>query len=325
MSVAILGLAAYPADMVWHNVELLVRSARRNSPRTSIVLVTAPLASEDRRWVNRFAVETLERVEPPPTDGAAPEVRQARQRWILELFGRRHGLYEEAIAARPESHFLLADTRDVIVTGPLEDGDADTGLVLSQEDAATTIGDEPYNHRWIEEGYGGARLAAIGGRPILCAGTVFGPRAHILDYLRSMAAEVARLGVEMTRRIGDQPLHNHLAYAGKLPDYTISPAEDGWIRAIGVQRFADVQLDWDPAHRSGIPRAACAVVHQYDRHLASRRMRHAVARVAGLPLAHRWRLEAYRDNGRDFGSRVLRRIARSTDSIVRAVTDRQPK
>jgi hypothetical protein len=37
-----------------------------------------------------------------------------------------------------------------------------------------------------------------------------------------------------------------------------------------------------------------------------------VARVAGLPLSHPWRLQAYRDNGREFGARILRRFSSRT-------------
>lgn len=173
------------------------------------------------------------------------------------------------------------------------------------------------------EGYGEERLAAVGTKPILCAGTVFGPSAPINEYLLAMSREVQRIGVETTRRIGDQPLHNHLAYAGSLPEYTISSAEDGWMRSIGIQRFEQVNLDWDPVRRSPEVASPCAIVHQYDRHLAHRTMRHAVARAAGLPRLHLWRMEAYRDHGKEFGSRLLREIAHSTASLAVAVTHRQ--
>lgn len=145
MNVAILGLAAYPPNRVWGNVELLVRSARRNSPRTHVVLLTSPLSDADRRQFDRFAVEAVECVDAPPPKGVTAESRETRMRWILELFGRRQSLYREIITTRNYSHVLLTDTRDVIVTGALEDRTSVSLLVLSQEDKATGISGEPYN------------------------------------------------------------------------------------------------------------------------------------------------------------------------------------
>lgn len=325
MSIAILGLAAYPLNRVWGNVEILVRSARRNSPRTHLALLTARLGDVDRRQFDRFAVEAIECVEEPPPAGKTPESREPLLRWILELYGRRHALYRETITSRDYSHVLLTDTRDVLVTTALEGRSTEPLLVLSQEDATKSISAEPYNRRWLVEGYGEQRLAEVGSKPILCAGTVFGPSAPVAEYLRAMSREVHRIGAETIRRIGDQPLHNHLAYGGILPDYTISPAEDGWMRSIGIQPFEAVAFDWDPARSSDEVATPCAIVHQYDRHLDRRDMRHAVARVAGLPILHPWRMKAYRDHGKDLGSRVLRRIADTIASTVEAVTDRQPK
>lgn len=322
MSVAILGLAAYPRNQVWHNVEMLVRSARRNSPRTHVMLLTAPLGDADQRLFDRYDVEVIDRVDQPPPVRKTPESREDRVRWILELYGRRHALYQEVIESHQFSHVLLTDTRDVIVTADLEERGTATRLVLSQEDSSLTVSAEPCNRRWVLGGYGEAGLAAFGAKPILCAGTVFGPRQDIVGYLRAMAREVDRIGVDKTRRIGDQPLHNYLAYAGMLPEYVISAAEDGWMRSIGAQQFKAVVFDWDPIQRPREVAAPCSIVHQYDRHLAHRAMRHAVARVAGLQLLHPWRMEAYRDHGRDLGSRVLRRIAHTRASMVDALTRR---
>lgn len=320
MSVAILGLAAYPCNRVWSKVEMLVRSARRNSPRTHVALLTAPLGDADRRQFDRFDVEAIECVDNPPPTGTTAESRDTRLRWILELYGRRHALYRGIVTTRNYSHVLLTDTRDVIVTTGLEDGTSVSLLVLSQEAKAMSLAEEFWNRQWIMDGYGEEGLTAIGKNPILCAGTVFGPSDHIAEYLLAMSGEVQRVGVDTTRRIGDQPLHNHLAYTGRLPEYSVSSAEDGWMRSIGILRFADVDFDWDPAQQRSDSIAPCAIVHQYDRHLAHRAMRHAVARVAGLPLMHSWRLEAYRENGTDLGSRVLRKVAHSTGLLLGAMT-----
>ncbi|MGB8853799.1 MAG: hypothetical protein WCC69_09560 [Pirellulales bacterium] len=319
MAEAILGLAAYPRDRVWQNVELLVRSVRLHSPRTAIVLVTAPLGDADRFLFDEYRVESVEAIEPSPRLGVDHKAAAARRReWLFELYGRRHALYRAAIEARDETHFLLADTRDVIVTAPLEAVTTVSRLVLSQEHAATPIAANHWNRDWIAEGYGEGERAALGHRPILCAGTVFGPRQAVLGYLAAMSDEVQRVGVELTQRIGDQPLHNHLAYAGQLPDFEISAAEDGWMRSIGITPFDELRFDWEPRQPPDQTPPTCLVLHQYDRHLDHARMRAAVAHAAGVPPYHRWRFSAYLEYGRGPVPRTLRLIR----AVKRAITRR---
>lgn len=308
MSVVVLGLAAYPPNRVWRNVEVLVRSARRNSPVTGIALLTAPLAARDRRSFATHAVQALEMVQDVPRyDPKTADGRDAMYRWTLEMFGRRQRMYLEAIERLPHSHVLLSDTRDVLVTGDLEQQAAADTLVLSQEDASRPLANEYWNRKWILDGYGEDELQRIGGHPILCAGAVFGPRDAIAAYVQAMSEEVDRLGVEMTRRIGDQPLHNHLAYSGRIPSYVTSRAEDGWLRSIGVLGPDQVNLDWaaaDERPRGGPP----AVIHQYDRHLINPAVRQAVGDHAGLGAWHPWRLNAFQEHGSGLRARVLRKI-----------------
>jgi hypothetical protein len=323
MSVAILGLAAYPEDCVWHNVELLVRSARRQSSRTPIVLLTAPLGNFDQRLFKRFGVEAIESVTPPPIPVPDPAAAVAAQKaWSLELYGRRHALYRDVIGARDESHFLLTDTRDVIITAPLEGYAIDSRLVLSQEHEKTSLATQHVNREWVLAGYGDVGLAAIGDKPILCAGTVFGSRQLVDAYLIAMSDEVRRLGVDMTRRIGDQPLHNHLAYSGTLPAFEVSTAENGWMRAVGVMPIDAIRIDWGGKRYQVPATQPCAVVHQYDRHLGSRRMRRAVADAAGLPIYHRWRFDAYRYHGVGVLPSMLRPVLHLAGTIKRHVLRR---
>ncbi len=308
MSVVVLGLAAYPANRVWPNVELLVRSTRRNSPATGIALLTTRLAARDRRMFAKHAVHAFEVIEDVPRyDPNSAEGRDAFHRWTLEMFGRRQRMYLDAIERLPHSHVLLSDTRDVLVTGDLERQAATETLVLSQEDAALPLADEYWNRKWILDGYGDEELQRIGRHPILCAGAVFGPRAAVAAYVRAMSAEVERVGVEMTRKIGDQPLHNHLAYSGRIPGYVTSRAEDGWLRSIGVLAPDAVNLDWTGVgeRAGGEPPA---VIHQYDRHLKIPAVRQAVGDHASLGALHPWRIHAFQAHGAGLAARVLRKI-----------------
>jgi hypothetical protein len=307
MSVVILGLAAYRRDRVWNNVELLVRSVRSNSADVDVMLLTTRLGERDRRLLGRHRVQPLEVVEALPNHNLKTTAgREAMHRWSLEMFGVRHRLYLDALNELPHTHILLSDTRDVIVTNDLNAACAEAKLVFSQEDASRRLGEEPYNRRWILEGYGQTELDRIGNRPILCAGTVFGPRSAVVDYVRAMKAEVERVGVEMTRTIGDQPLHNHLAYSNKLPDFITSRAEDGWLRSIGVMPTSSVRMDWAPGHPASSA-GAPGIIHQYDRHLAAPAIRKAAGNVAGLGAWHPWRLHAFQEHAPGLAARIVRK------------------
>ncbi|MFN9369634.1 MAG: hypothetical protein ACK6CT_12870 [Planctomycetia bacterium] len=308
MAVVVLGLAAYPANRVWPNVELLVRSVKRNSCGSDVALLTSRLGQRDRRMLARYAVRAFEVVDDVPRyNSDTAEGRAAFHRWSLEMFGKRQRMYLEAIERLPHTHVLLSDTRDVLVTGDLNRHVAAETLVLSQEDEKRSISEEPWNRKWILEGYGEEELARIGLRPILCAGAVFGPRAAVASYVRAMSLEVDRVGVEATRKIGDQPLHNHLAYARRLPDFVVSRAEDGWLRSIGVLSPAAVNPDWTlPRARAGCHTAS--VVHQYDRHLKNRAVRQAVGDMAGLGAMHPWRIHAFQEHGSGLVARILRKV-----------------
>jgi hypothetical protein len=310
MSVAIVGLAAYPENRVWPKVELLVRSARRHSPRTRVTLLTTPLGAVDRRLFKRFRVEAIECVDPPPLPETDRQTTAERQlRWVLELYGRRYDLYRQCIESREESHFLLTDTRDVIITAPLDALAAETCLVFSQEYSKTSIAANDCNRKWVVGAYGEAGLAGMDAKPILCAGTIFGPRRAIVDYLIAMAEEVRRLGVDTLRRVGDQPLLNRLAYSGTLPEYAISTAEDGWMRSIGIMPLEEIRIDWD--QRRGPQPPPCMIVHQYDRHVQSRRMRQAVAGAASLPWWHRWPIQKYVQYDEGVAARMLRAFVKT--------------
>ena len=223
------------------------------------------------------------------------------------MFGARHRLYLQALEHLPNTHVLLSDTRDVVVTNDLNAACTLTTLVLSQEDASRRLCEESYNRRWILEGYGQAELDRIGNRPILCAGTVFGPRVAITEYVRAMKTEVDRVGIEMTRKIGDQPLHNHLAYSNKLPAFTTSRAEDGWLRSIGVMPAGSVRMDWAAGGANPIDDPV-RVVHQYDRHLADPIVRATVGDIAGLGEWHPWRLHVFQEHGTGIAARIVRKL-----------------
>lgn len=283
MSTLILGLAAYPQNRAWEAVDMLARSVQKNAPASRLAVITTPLGTEDRRRFDTLNVTAIELVDPIPAfDLAAAQGRDARQSWLLALYAARHRLYLRALEQVNATHVLLSDTRDVIVTSPFENIAVQDKLVLSQECSRQTLAGDPWNRQWLVGGYGEEMTNRIGHERILCAGAVYGPLALVRDYVLCMSHEADRLGPSVTQRIGDQPMHNYLAYTGKLPEFVVSPSEDGWIRTVGLMSLNEIDLDWAGPRKRPAHFNPAVVVHQYDRHMHIRRMKHAVWRATGL-------------------------------------------
>lgn len=305
----ILGLAAYPPNRMWEAIDLLARSVRKNASASRLAVITCPLGRHDRAKCDAFGVLPYEIVDPVPDfDVTTTAGREARRAWVLSMYASRHRLYLEVLDRSDETHVLLSDTRDAIVTSPFEEIRVRDTLILSQEDSRHTLAGEHWNRKWLSEGYGHKGIKRIGDRPILCAGAVFGPRLSVRAYVEAMSQEVMRLGAAVTQQIGDQPLHNYLAYTGQLPEFVVSRAEDGWIRSIGVMPVGDVGLDWGLPRESPPGGNRAVVIHQYDRHWNARRMKHAVWRAAGLNVLGQY--------GKQIGPRTARYIKRQIKELM---------
>ncbi len=283
MSVGILGLAVYPLNQVWKNVELLVRSAKQNSPSSEIALITAQLGEKDAKKLHKFGVSTFQLADLPPAfDHASRSGKDAHLKWIKALWVRRHDYYLEVLRQIEQSRVLLTDTRDVIITGDLSTIDNAGYLVFSQEDNERSIASEPNNRQWLMDGYGSQILNDMGNQRILCAGTVFGERPLIIAYVSAMRAEIERLGYEVARNIGDQPIHNFLAYMNFLPQSIVSTAEEGWIKAIGIMSSEKILNDLMGDLTLAYGNLKTKVLHQYDRHLKLRLVTKVVRKAAAL-------------------------------------------
>lgn len=282
MSVCVLGVAVYPTDHVWANVDLLARSVALNSPNVELAFITAPLGPRDRRLFEQFNVRAIALADPVPVFDRTTDVGRRKQHaWMCELFGSRHSWYLTALASLSASHVLITDTRDVVLTGNLAAKVTAPRLVLSRECDTLTLGTERWNSQWLRDGYGDDAVAALGSKSILCAGVVFGPIRMMRDYVGTMSEELARLGIEVVRAIGDQPVHNFLAYNDRLPPYDVSAAETGWMKSVGLLDERTLQFDWlNPSSNAGGERTL--VLHQYDRHVRSWRMSSAIRRATGL-------------------------------------------
>jgi hypothetical protein len=280
-SVTILGIAIYPKDKVWENVEYLVRSARNKSVQSDILLITSELGIIDRRKFNFYNVRYLELCDVPPLfDRNSQKGKEFFLKWLKSIWILRHDYYIQAFSEITSTHVLLTDTRDVIITGDLSIIENLDALLLSQEDINFTLSTEPHNRDWISNGYGEEVMQSLSDRPILCAGTVFGTKGKIIDYIKSIKNEIQRIGLDKAQEIGDQPIHNYLAYKNLLPEYKISTAENGNIKSIGIMESKSIKYlckrSTDKNHIKTL------VLHQYDRHNKVKKLQRLVKKSVGI-------------------------------------------
>jgi hypothetical protein len=284
MSQAFLGIAVYPPDKLWKNIKLLVRSIMKNSPDLKIFLITAVLGEKDKSYIKKYNIHAIEIIDLISYNRIDNQYTEEYVTWLTSIWIKRHTYYLQVLKEINVTYILLADTRDVIITADLKSLYNITSLLLSQEDSNYSISTEPHNHKWISEGYGLQILDNIGNKPILCAGCIYGSKTQVVNYINSMMKEFDMLGNTKAEQIGDQAIHNYLAYNNLLPEYEISTAENGYLKSIGIMK-TDVLNTKLFNHSNRLELNNTLVLHQYDRHLKSKKVCRLVKKICGI---HWW-------------------------------------
>jgi hypothetical protein len=173
----------------------------------------------------------------------------------------RYGIYYDVLqqVAPWAERILLTDIRDVVFQGDPFDS-LDT-LEVFLEDPSRTIGAEPHNRRWVEHLFGAEELARLEHKVVSCSGTVIGPRAEILHYLREMSAAL----VWRRRPMGshDQGVHNFLLHAGRFGSPRVVENGYGRVLTMGGMEHVTADAGGRVLNADGtLP----PVLHQYDRH-----------------------------------------------------------
>jgi hypothetical protein len=154
---------------------------------------------------------------------------------------------------------LLTDVRDVLFQADPFERPVD-GLEVFLEEELRTIKREPWNRRWIRGLYGKRVVDLIGDFTVSCSGTVIGPRAKILHYLREMSEAIAW----RRRPLGylDQGVHNYLLRTGRLGQPNV--VRNGYGRVLTLGGMKDCRLQSDGSILNA-DNTLPAVLHQYDR------------------------------------------------------------
>lgn len=167
-------------------------------------------------------------------------------------------------AAAQYDEIFLSDVRDVVFQADPFPYPINAPQCFALEDPSVTLGSEPHNRRWLGDIYGYGESNRLYNRPISCAGTTYGTRAGILEYLDAMTSSIIRTLHSVAGRPGyDQGLHNHLIATGQFPHARLVPNGEGPVLTIQEMDPARIQL-----HTDGVRDQAgrlIPVLHQYDR------------------------------------------------------------
>jgi hypothetical protein len=187
----------------------------------------------------------------------------------------RYSLYYDFLInlAPTATEILVTDVRDVLFQGdpfsrPLN------GLEVALEPPCHTFAREPFNRRWILDLAGPDQLIKMNGCVASCSGTVIGPRADMLHYLREMSAAIGWRRCAMGPH--DQAIHNLLLHTGRLPKARVIPNGHGRILTMGGMSSYDMDTN---GHVTNFDGSLPAVVHQYDRHPGLADVLHRVTRA----------------------------------------------
>jgi hypothetical protein len=215
--------------------------------------------------------------------GSIPE-RHALREWrnleyqLEGLQALRYSHYYEALReiAPDATEVFVTDVRDVIFQRDPFEGQL-RRLEVFLEDESSTLGGR-FNQEWITHLYGAAAAAKLASFTVSCSGTVIGPRAEMLHYLKTMWEAILWRRRPLGSR--DQGVHNHLLRSGRFGDVEIVRNGTGRVLTMGAMARIDRAEDGTILNSDGtVP----AVLHQYDRHdglaeeLVSPRPRAAVA------------------------------------------------
>ena len=172
----------------------------------------------------------------------------------------RHFTYIQFLEQNPGYELvMLSDARDVVFQADPFAGLAPGMLHAFLQDESLTYGKHNVDTDWYRGIYGAEALAAVQGRAIACAGTVFGDVNSLLALERELFAEVVRL----KRGVVDQAVYNKLINDPNSSLKTrLHPNLESNVLTFGEVPDDKFRIDGDAVY---VNERKPAVLHQFDR------------------------------------------------------------
>lgn len=157
---------------------------------------------------------------------------------------------------------FVTDIRDVLFQTDPFACDLPEGLSVFLEDASLTLGQCPTNSAWLRQAYGPASLRELGGKRIICAGTIYGQPAALREFFGRM---VERFYARQTRLGIDQAVFNYILHQQPPPQVRQFENADGPVLTMAQVKPEKFAFNADGRLVNAANRVY-NVLHQYDRH-----------------------------------------------------------
>jgi hypothetical protein len=240
----VLGYATgYAADLI----APFVRSLR------SVHSGPIALVVDDRPDVSALLAEHgVEALLHYPAEGWEPHPAMARFGAAVQLLARWPNI----------RHVLLTDVRDVVFQAP-PFVPAPQRLETFVEYEVGTLGDHSFNMKYLRALAGEAMAQAVADKPCLCVGTVMGPRAEVLRFLRTVMMLAAIPRSEIGGAFGTDQAACNLAVHRGLIEAEIVP---NYRRVATLGMTPSASLTFQDGKVVNPDGSTSAIVHQHDRH-----------------------------------------------------------
>ena len=235
----------------WYKLEPFINSFQANSKDADLVLFVDNISEFTYNRLNGGGTKLL----PIPA-----ELRQ------VHIVNSRWALYDKFLDARGDNYnqVLLTDLRDVIFQGDVFEKYSRLQNFLGYETEGMTIKNsfEHCTYDWLTNLFGVGEAEKLGGKKIICAGTVLAT----VDAMKILLQKMIEMVGTSTRLGDDQGTFNYLVYENKLDIENIIEIDchSGNIFTTAVFHWTHpVEVADDKILREdgGVPE----LVHQYDR------------------------------------------------------------
>lgn len=180
------------------------------------------------------------------------------------ICSKRHIFYKQVLLKSFPNveKILLTDVRDVIFQADPFAHEMTSELEFFYETKLYNFC-ECHRH-WFEDLniYGRKVFHEMKQHYIICAGTTFGTKTGIYDYLNKMNAELERLQSQLGRPVTDQPSHAYLIYHKAFDNYRCFHTGNGPVATLNGTNDLKFDENNNLLNDDG---SIVAVVHQWDR------------------------------------------------------------
>jgi hypothetical protein len=191
-------------------------------------------------------------------------VRNSNTLKLNSIINARHSWYLDFLNSFEYDRVLLTDSRDVFFQSDPFERINDNSLHVAVED--NTIGNCPFNSKWINSVYGIDYLNKISKEQVVCAGTTMGSYATITAYLKYMTSQLEKYGPLLDTGnnrdiLIDQSIHNYfcIEYADKVTRFTNC---DDLFLTLGYSKTFRLNREGSLINQDNKP---YALIHQFDR------------------------------------------------------------